>query len=93
MLMKYIRLAIIAVMAILMATQLLDSASAQEEKVVVTDFTLSPAQENSRQLPKGWALKVWHGKADVRLIWDHNAGMGKCFECEAKKRPFPFTGK
>ena len=84
MLMKYIRLPIIAVMATLMATQLLGSASAQKEKVVVTDFTLSPAQENSRQLPKGWALKVWHGKADVRLIWDQNRD-GKVLRMRSEK--------
>ena len=64
--------AIFAVLAIFVATQLPGIASAQKARVVVSDFTLSAVQKNSEQLPIGWALKVWHGKADVRLIQDEN---------------------
>ena len=70
--MKYIHPAIFAVLAIFMAAQLPGSVYAQQKIIVVTDFALNPAQNNSDQLPKGWALKVWHGKADVRLIRDNN---------------------
>lgn len=72
MLMKYIPPAIFAVLAIFVATNLPAPAFAQKERVVVTDFDLSPAHKNSTQLPKGWALKVWHGRADIRLIQDEN---------------------
>ncbi len=70
--MKYIHSAIFAALAIFAAVQLPGPAYAQEENMIVTDFALSPVQTNSDQLPKGWALKVWHGKADVRLIRDYN---------------------
>ena len=66
--MKYIHGAIFAGLAIILAAPLPGPAWAQKEKVVVTDFALGPGQMNSKQFPKGWALKVWHGKADVRLI-------------------------
>ena len=72
MLMKFFPPAIFAVVAIFVATLLLGSASARAEKIVVTDFALNPAQKNSKQLPKGWALKVWHGRADVQLIRDES---------------------
>lgn len=70
--MKYFPPAIFAVAAIFVAIPLLGSASAQAEKIVVTDFALNSAQKNSKQLPNGWALKVWHGRADVQLIQDEN---------------------
>lgn len=72
MLMMYIPPAIFAVLAIFVATNLPAPAFAQSEKVVVSDFALRPAQKSSMQLPKGWALKVWHGRADIRLIQDEN---------------------
>lgn len=72
MLMKFFPPAIFAVVAIFVAILLLGTASAQAEKIVVTDFALNPAQKNSKQLPKGWALKVWQGRADVQLIQDEN---------------------
>ena len=68
--MKYFHLAIIATMGIFVAIQPPCTASAQPERVVVTDFALIPAQNNFKQFPKGWALTVWHGKPDVRLIED-----------------------
>ena len=70
--MKYIHPAICAALVIIAATQLPGPAYAQQKKMVVTDFALNSVEENSDQLPKGWALKVWHGKADIRLIRDEN---------------------
>lgn len=82
--MRYIEPAIFAVLAIFLAAQLPSPAFAEKERVVVTDFAMSPAQENSKQFPKGWALKVWHGRADVRLIRDENRDM-KVLRMRSKK--------
>ena len=70
--MRYTHTAGFAVLAIFLAAQLPTPALAQNENIVVTDFAVSPAQKDIKQLPKGWALKVWHGRADVRLIKDEN---------------------
>ena len=70
--MRYFHPAIFAVLATFVAAQHPCPAFAQKERVVVTDFALSPSQKNSKQLPKGWALKVWHGRADIRLIQDES---------------------
>ena len=70
--MRYTHTAGFAVLAIFLAAQLPTPALAQNENIVVTDFAVSPAQKDFKQLPKGWALKVWHGRADVRLIKDEN---------------------
>ena len=74
--MKYIPAATFAVLATFVATNLPNPVFAQKERVVVSDFALNPAQKNSIQLPKGWALKVWHGRADIRLIQDENKHSG-----------------
>ncbi|MDE0333036.1 MAG: DUF3047 domain-containing protein [Nitrospinae bacterium] len=68
--MRHVYPAIFAVTVVFVAIQLSGSAFAQSGSVVVTDFVSSPNQKNSEQLPKGWALKVWQGRADVRLIQD-----------------------
>ena len=70
--MRRILPAFLAAMAIFAAIQQSDPAFAQNNRLVVSDFAMSSVQNNSEQIPKGWALKVWHGRADVRLIQDEN---------------------
>ncbi len=51
--MRYTHTAGFAVLAILLAAQLPTPALAQNENIVVTDFAVSPAQKDFKQLPKG----------------------------------------
>ena len=70
MIMRRIYLAIFAVLATCVATQQPIHVSAQNEKLVVTDFAVNPNAKDSKQLPKDWVLKVWSGTPDVQLIRD-----------------------
>ena len=70
--MRHVHMAILAMLAIFVALQCPVSAIAQNKKIILADATLSPTPPTSRKLPKGWALKVWHGKADIRLIQEKN---------------------
>ncbi len=74
--MRCIQVAIFAILAILLAMQQPFPVSAQQEKVVATDFVLGPDAKYSKQFPKGWVLKVWSGTPDVKLIQDENPGAG-----------------
>ncbi len=70
--MRHVHVAILAMLAIFVALQSPIPALAQKKKVILTDFTFNPTPQKSGKLPKGWALKVWHGKADIRLVREEN---------------------
>ncbi len=70
--MRQFQTAIFAVLVPFVAMQQPCPASAQKDKVVVTDFAESSGATDSKQIPKDWVLKVWSGTPDIKLIQDKN---------------------
>jgi len=47
------------------------TSRAEEKKLVVSDFTNGHAKLGSNGIPKGWSLKVWQGRPDVKLVGEN----------------------
>ena len=73
--MRHALLAILCSLIGLTAFQFSIPAFAQEKKIILTDFAMSPLKMNAGKLPKGWVLKVWRGRPDIRLIQDEDKGV------------------
>ncbi len=70
--MRNAKATILVILTIFMPLQFPGLAFAQKQKIVVMDLTVSRPKKNFNELPKGWRLKVWQGKADIQLVQDED---------------------
>ncbi len=68
--MKLVHVTILAVLAVFVAHLVSGSPFAQKQTTIVTEFVRNAPAANSGELPAGWVLTGWRGKADIRLIHD-----------------------